>query len=72
MTVKRRLEGNFAILHSKKLNKLGVSAGGWDIYFFDSHEKSYWKLFYPNSEFQGGGAPVLEEINFSDIPSFIL
>jgi hypothetical protein len=36
---------------------------GWEILYVDHSDNRFWELTYPNSEMQGGGPPVLKNID---------
>lgn len=36
---------------------------GWEILYKDNSDNRLWELIYPNSEMQGGGAPMLRTID---------
>ena len=44
------------------LIQIGVDNSGWVKLYIDPDDKRYWELSYPESEMQGGGAPLLRNI----------
>lgn len=49
------------------LIKIDSDSSGWFILYQDKNDKRYWELSYPNSDIQGGGNPVLKNVNYEDI-----
>ena len=46
----------------KTLTKSGSSADGWTHYYFDNNSKEEWLLTRYESEYHGGGVPVLKKL----------
>ena len=46
----------------KTLTKTGTSTDGWTYYYVDNNSKEEWHLTRHNSEYHGGGVPVLKRI----------
>ncbi len=46
----------------KTLAKTGTSTDGWTAYFIDKNSNEEWHLTRYDSEYQGGGVPVLKRI----------
>ncbi len=44
------------------LIKTGTSDDGWTHYYIDKHSTEEWHLTYYNSEYHGGGVPVLKRL----------
>ena len=52
-----------------KLIKCGTDNSGWRVFF--KNDVSNWILFYPFSEYQGGGQPYIVRIESSDFDKWI-
>jgi hypothetical protein len=48
------------------LRKLGSDPSGWDTLFQDPQDGRYWELVFPDSEYHGGGPPLLRSITTSE------
>jgi hypothetical protein len=49
-------------LKLKKLTKTGTSDDGWTNFYIDEDKSEYWLLTQYNSEYHGGGVPVLKRL----------
>lgn len=49
--------------------KIATDESGWIILYQDPTDFRYWELSYPESELQGGGAPLLQIISFKEASS---
>jgi len=58
--------GRIEWLVSDILDLIKVNRDTWEKLFQDPKDKRYWLLYYPYSEFHGGGPPSLMEINYED------
>ena len=45
------------------LVKIATDKDGWEILYQDPKDKRYWEMVFPQSELQGGGAPLLVNIS---------
>ena len=45
------------------LDEIANDKSGWYKLYQDPYDKRYWELSYPDSEMQGGGAPLLVNIS---------
>lgn len=54
------------ILISVFLKKITVSDEGWDTLYVDTDDNRYWELTYPENNLQGGGAPMLKNIEYEE------
>jgi len=53
-------------VHNLKENyliKIATDISGWEVLYQDPNDKRYWELTYLHSEYHGGGAPSLININ---------
>lgn len=57
--IARRIEN----LIAHDLVEVGSADGGWSKLYQDPVDRRYWELTYPESETQGGGAPVLRHLD---------
>lgn len=46
------------VAHS--LNQVGSADAGWTKLFIDKNDGRYWELTYPDSDWHGGGPPMLK------------
>jgi hypothetical protein len=53
-------------LTRNELRKIGQDQTGWDVLYVDPRDGRFWELTYPQSEFHGGGPPLLTQIAKSD------
>ncbi len=51
------------LLASSYLRKIAQDASGWDILYQDPEDGRYWELIYPESELQGAGPPLLNNLS---------
>jgi len=54
-------------LISNYLIEIGTDISGWKKLYQDPEDKRYWELTYPESELQGGGAPILKHLLMIDV-----
>lgn len=47
------------------LIKIKSDFSGWFVLYQDKKDCRYWELSYPNSEQEGGGSPVLKNIDIN-------
>lgn len=52
-------------LQTNYLKKLLSISNGWEILYIDPHDNRFWELTYPKSDMQGGGPPLLKNININ-------
>lgn len=50
-------------LKDNYLIKIATSDSGWETLYQDPNDKRYWELIYAESDYQGGGAPILMNIS---------
>jgi Immunity protein 27 len=49
------------------LIKVAEDNSGWGVLFQDPDDGRYWELTYPESEFHGGGAPLLQNLSLDEV-----
>ena len=49
------------------LIRVGTDDSGWDILYQDPSDNRYWELVYTDSEIQGGGAPLLQNLSIDSV-----
>ncbi|WP_163444541.1 Imm27 family immunity protein [Flavobacterium columnare] len=49
------------------LEKVAVDKTGWEILYKDTTDNRYWLLTYPNSDWQGGGPPILKMLTQKEV-----
>lgn len=54
-------------LTSQYLVKVKSDSSGWISLYIDPNDYRFWLLDYPDSNLQGGGAPILRNINRKEI-----
>lgn len=62
-SVTKRIE--YLVANCLKYIKSDIS--GWSKLYQDPTDDRYWELIYPNSEEQGGGAPVLQNLSKEEV-----
>jgi hypothetical protein len=50
-------------LISHQLVELGIGDEGWSKLYRDPGDGRYWELTYPESEYHGGGPPMLTQVS---------
>lgn len=51
------------LLKDDFLIKVATDESGWNTLYKDPEDNRYWELTYRNSDLQGGGAPLLTNLN---------